>query len=368
MNKRKKWVSVLAGVMAAILLLSLTACGGQEPEPEIPETTTTTEPTTTTTTEPPLPQNPLTGVRDMETDNNRPVAFAVPDETADIVQVGIEHADMYFETETEAGIPRLLAIFSSADRLPDRVGPVRSARPHFIKFINALDAIYCHIGGSGDAREAIRNQNIHDIESAYVTDDILTNSDNYSWNRKAFTKDKVMTVIDRCDYPTTTDTVAPYAFGEKKGDISAVKLDVKISTTYNIGFSYDKKSGLYRKHRVTMRGDGLAMDVHKTGTGGTVAVKNVIIMYDDRSVLDYKNGGAYHIDFALKQGSGLLAVNGTARDITWKRTDDQLTFYEADGTTPLTVAEGKTFVCLMDENLKNKNKIIGEETDATTTE
>ena len=356
---RKRLLSLL---LAAAVLLTLTACGGQEPEPEITEpTTTTTQPTTTTTTQPPLPQNPLTGVHDMATDNNRPVAFAVPDETADIVQVGIEHADMYFETETEAGIPRLLAIFASADRLPDRVGPVRSARPHFIKMVNALDAIYCHIGGSGDAREAIRDQKIHDIESASVQDEILTDSDNYSWNRKAFTKEKVMKIIDRMNYPTTTDTVAPYTFGEKKGDVPATKLDVKISTTYNVGFSYDKESGLYRKHRVTMRGDGLAMDVHKTGTGGTVEVKNVIVMYDDRRVLDYKNGSAYHIDFALKEGKGLLAVDGTARDITWKRTDDQLSFYEADGTTPLTVGEGKTFLCLMDENLKNKNKILGDE-------
>lgn len=360
MNKK-----LLSLLMAAVLLLTLTACGGEEPEPEAPETTTT-EPTTTTTTEPPLPQNPLTGVRDMDTDNNRPVAFAVPDETADIVQVGIEHADMYFETETEAGIPRLLAIFASADRLPDRVGPVRSARPHFIKFVNALDAIYCHIGGSKDAREAIRNQGIHDVESAYVTDQILTDSDNYSWNRKAFTKDKVHTVIERMKYPTTTDTVAPYAFGEQEGDQPATALDIKISRTYNVGFSYDEESGLYRKHRVTMRGDGLAMDVHKTGTGGTVAVKNVIVMYDQRSVLDYKNGGEYHIDFALQQGTGLLAANGKARPISWKRTDDQLSFYEADGTTPLTVAEGKTFVCLMDQNLKGKNKILGDEEPAAT--
>lgn len=360
---------ILSLLMAAVLLLSLTACGGEEPAPETPTTTTTTtKPTTTTTTEPPLPQNLLTGVRDMETDNNRPIAFAVPDETNNIVQVGIEHADMYFEAETEAGIPRMLAIFSSVDRMPKHVGPVRSARPHFIKFVNALDAIYGHIGGSGAAREAIRNQKIHDIESAHEIDSILAASDNYSWNRKAFVKDKVMKVIDRCDYPVTTDTVAPYAFGEKEGDIPATALDVKISRSYNIGFTYNKKTGVYEKHRVTMRGDGLAADLHDTGTGGYVTAKNVIVMYDNWSVLDYKNGSVFHIDFELKQGTGLLAVNGKAREIAWKRTDAQLSFFEKDGKTPLTVAEGKTFICLMDKNLKAKNKIKGDETKTTAAE
>lgn len=353
---------LLALALVLCLTLGMTACG-DEPAPATPTTTTTTTTTepTTTTTEPELPRNPLTGVKDFDTENDRPVAFAVPDESADIVQVGIEHAEMYFEAETEAGIPRMLAIFSSVDRLPEHVGPVRSARPHFIKYVNALDAIYCHIGGSGDAREAIKNQGINDIESAYGSDDTLTAAvqagNNYSWNNKAFIKDKVLNVIQRMGYKTTTNTDAPYAFGTKKGELDATSVDVKISHSYNIGFSYDEDTGLYTKHRVTTKGDGLAMAKHKTGSGGTITVSNLIVMYDKRSVLDYKNGGAYHIDFELKSGSGLLASGGTAREITWKRTNDQLSFYEADGKTPLEVAEGKTFVCLTDKNLKSKTKV-----------
>ena len=73
----------------------------------------------------------------------------------------------------------------------------------------------------------------------------------------------------------------------------------------------------------------------------------------------------FHIDFELKQGTGLLAVNGKAREIAWKRTDAQLSFFEKDGKTPLTVAEGKTFICLMDKNLKAKNKIKGDEKKTT---
>lgn len=365
MNKRL--IIIITASVAAVAIIvgvvfGLTTCHAPE-EPEPPVTTTTTATTTTTTTAPPLPRNPLTGIQDFDTENNRPVAFAVPDESADIVQVGIEHAEMYFEAETEAGIPRMLAIFSSVDRLPQRVGPVRSARPHFIKYVNALDAIYCHIGGSGDARTAIRNQNINDIESASVVDSTLTAAvnagKNYSWNNKAFDKDKVLNTIKRMGYKTTSDTVAPYDFGEKEGDQPAATVNVKISQTYNIGFSYDEESGNYRKHRVTTKGTDAAMNmpIHKTGSGGTVAVKNVIVMYDTRRVLDYKKGSAYHIDFDLKEGTGTLAVNGKARDIVWKRTDAQLSFYEADGKTPLVMAEGKTFVCLTDKNLKAKTVI-----------
>ena len=356
----KTWIRLLALSLVLCTTLGITACGEEEPSPTPAQTTTstTTEAPTTTTTKKELPPNPLTGVKDFDTENNRPVAFAVPDESSKIVQVGIEHADMYFEAETEAGIPRLLAIFSSVDRLPSAVGPVRSARPHFIKYVNALDAIYCHIGGSGDAREAIKAQRINDIESAAEVNDILTAAvkagNNFSWNNKAFTKDKVLSAINRLGYKITSTTKSPYDFGEKTGDQPANTVDVKISQGYNIGFSYDAATGLYTKHRITTKGDGLAMEEHKTGSGGTITVSNVIVMFDKRTVLDYKGGGAYHIDFELASGTGLLASGGTARNIIWKRTNEQLSFYEFDGKTPLVVAEGKTFVCLTDKNLKSK--------------
>ena len=358
---------LLSLLSATVLLLTLTACKKkEEPAPEPTEPTTTTTVATTTTTEAKKENlNPLTGADDMTSKKNRPVAFAVPDESADITQIGIEHADMYFEAETEAGIPRLLAIFSSVDRIPDRIGPVRSARPHFVNFVDSLDAIYCHIGGSGDARQAIKKLGINDIESASEIDPILKDSDNVSWNRKAFIKEKVLNAVDNFGYKTKTDTKSPFAFGKKKGDQSATALDIKISHSYNVGFTYDAETGLYTKHRVTQRGDGLAMDKHTTGSGGTITVSNVLIMFDNRSVLDYKNGGAYHIGFDLESGSGLLVNGGTIREIKWSRTAEQLSFFEEDGETPLTVAQGKTYVALVDKTHKSETEIIGETEEST---
>ena len=365
----KSIIRLLTLILALCMALGMTACGEDEAPAKKADPTTTapsesvgesTDPTTTTTTAPALPQNPLTGLKDFDTDNNRPVAFAVPDESADIVQVGIEHAEMYFEAETEAGIPRMLAIFSSIDTLPDRVGPIRSARPHFVKFVDALDAIYCHVGGSPDARKELSKRGIADIENASVEDATLAEAvkagNNYSWNNKAFTRTKVLDAIKKASYRTTSKTTSPFTFGDKQGDKTANSIAVPISRSYTIGFTYNEKTGTYTKRRVTTRGadTALTMDAHKTGSGGTITVSNVIVMYDQRSVLDYKNGSEYRIDFALNSGSGLLVSGGTAREIKWKRTDEQLTYFEADGKTPLEVAEGKTFVCVTSKDLESR--------------
>ncbi len=336
-----------AGLLAGLLLLATTACGKEPTEfSSVPTTTTTT---TTTTTAPKLGLNLLTGEEDMKTKNDRPVGFVVSDESSSLVQLGIESADMYFEAETEAGIPRILAIYSSIDRIPNAIGPVRSARPHFVKMAKALDMIYCHIGGSENGLNTIRQLGVNDLGNAYEINSVLRNSSNFSWNRSAFTKEKVLAATKRAGYKKTTSTASPFKFGEKAGTTVANTLVVKISESYDMAFTYNNSTGLYEKHR-----NALSTPVHKTHTGGPIAVSNVIVMFDQRTVdpLD-----ANRCDFTLNSGSGLMVSGGTSRNIQWKRTNSQLTYYESDGVTPLTVATGKTFICLASNTLRGRTTV-----------
>ena len=356
MNKALYRLLSMALVIA--MLMALVACGGTEtPAPDADSTTTTTTTTAAPTTTQPEPEfglNLLTGKEDMETDNNRPVAIVVSDETSSLVQLGIDQADMYFEAETEGGIPRMLCIFSSVDRVPDAIGPVRSARPHFVKMVKALDAIYGHVGGSPPGMKAIRDLGVKDMEdSAGIKHPTLINSSNYSWNRTAFTKDKVKSVIKSKKYATTTNTKSPFTFGEKLGDKAANTVDIKISASFRMAFTYDETKGVYQKHR-----NSLNTAIHKAADGGVVEVSNVIVMLDNRFVdMTNAEGSSKTLyNFDLQSGSGYLATGGTVREIKWKRTNDQLSYYEADGTTPLTVAEGKTYIALTSKDYKSETK------------
>ena len=347
---------------AALLLaasLSFAAACGHAQDPASDASSAPPAPTTTTGTTQPevvLGLNPLTGLRDMETDNTRPVGVVVTDETSTLVQINPEKADMFFEAETEGGIPRMLAIFSSVDRLPEEIGPVRSARPHFVKFAKALDCIYCHIGGSASGLESIRQLGVDDITGAETVNAVLRNSDNFSWNRKTFVKTKVLNVIQKRRYRTTGDLSAPFQFGTRAGAATANTVVVKISESYDMAFTYDAASGLYQKHR-----NSLDTPVHTTYTGGPIAVSNVIVMFARRTldeVTTYSNGSqSKRYDFELTSGSGLLASGGTSRPIRWSLAGGTLSYYEEDGVTSLTVAAGKTFVCLASDTLRSRTAV-----------
>lgn len=359
MNKTSLLRRTAAFFAAALIAAALTACGDT---PDDPASTVSTAPSTTqavptTTAAPKLGLNALTGQHDMETDNDRPIGFVVTDETANLTQLNLESADLYFEAETEAGIPRILAIYASVDRIPERIGPVRSARPHFVKIAQALDCIYCHIGGSDTGLKTIRALGVDDMTGAYVKDPTLTASKNYSWNRSAFTREKVNDRIRRSKLRTKSDDlVSPFSFGTQTGDRPAATVDVKISEAYNIAFTYDAASGLYQKHR-----NSLSTAVHKTATGGTIEAANVIVMFDrrfmDEMYTDSNGHTAPRYDFDLKEGIGLLASGGTARDIRWTRSSGGLLFFEQDGSTPLVVTPGKTYICLASTSLQNRTKV-----------
>ena len=78
----------------------------------------------------------------------RPVAIMIGNNDRSRPQINIDKADMYMEAETEGGITRIMAVFAGNSRVPNTIGPIRSARTPFIKSAESLDSIYVHAGGS----------------------------------------------------------------------------------------------------------------------------------------------------------------------------------------------------------------------------
>ncbi len=341
---KKHLLRVTTGLMALVLLFGCTAC--RKPTDlsvSVNQPTTTTAPTTTAVTG---ALNLLTGER-LKGYDNRPIAFMIGNVaySATIQQKHIDKADFYVEAETEGGISRIMAVFGSVENLPDEIGPVRSARTHFVKIVSALDAMYCHVGGSVKADALIPQLGITDLGSSasQLSKELQSVNGWGSEHHKVFNISKVKNTISSRKVATTTNRTSPYVFGDKKGDGVGNTVQVNTSTSWRTSFTYDATTGLYTKHRKEA-----TTEVHKAYDGDPIQVSNVIVMYDERFQEDNE-----HISFTLNSGEGLLVTGGTSRPIKWTRTNSQLTFTETDGT-PLTVATGKTYVLLTSTALASK--------------
>ena len=155
-NLRKNRIfKTLAIALTLAILTGLFAGCGKEVEEET--TTTTAAPTTQApATEPYLTGsiNPLTGEANYPEEllKNRPVLISVENHKDARPQWGITDADIVWEMEAEGGITRMLLMFADASRLPDKVGPTRSARHYFVEIVEGFDAIFVHFGGSPPCR------------------------------------------------------------------------------------------------------------------------------------------------------------------------------------------------------------------------
>ncbi len=334
---------VLCAIAVFLSCLFAGGCGKKKEEPAAPApTTTTTEVTTTTQAPDPHLQNPYTGEMDIDPDaTSRPIGVMVGNNWKSRPQYGIEDADLYFEAETEGGITRMMAIYASAERMPDRVGPCRSARTHFVKTAKMLDLLYIHVGGSVTGKAKIAELGVADFDgnaggSVFWRDQGLINSKGYEYSMMS-SGSKALKRMKNEDYRLKTNAAPLFTFGEKDGTGAGKEVTVELSGYQTDIFRYNDKTGLYTKYNF----DEGSEEKHVSADGNPIEVKNVLVLYAPK----YMENKAT-CDFNLGAGDGILISNGKSRDVAFSSDGSAFTFTETDGS-PMTVNPGKTYICLV---------------------
>lgn len=311
-------------------------------------TTTSSLADTTTTTAPqadPALYNRLTGeYTNTAGGDSRAVAVMIGNNPKSRPQVGLDSADVYFETETEGGITRIMAIYADASRLPSQLCPIRSARSPFVLMAQALDAIYIHAGGSVAGLQTLENSQIASINA------LGSNGDTF-WRDAALRSErgleyslstsgeKLSSWIHSHNFRLTSDR-APFTFDEAAAGETCTKLQVTFSGAQTNSFVYDGDTHRYKKY-VGKLGSASA---HVTTANAGIEVSNILVMYDSKYAENETT-----INFRLSSGDGLLCSGGQSRPIQWTRTASGLTIRETNGTTA-SFAVGKTYICLVSQS------------------
>lgn len=116
---------IAAGSLASCALLSASERPDPAPQPSVPAASTAPAPTVTPSpASPPVRTSWLTGLPEP---SPRPLLIVKLDNTRNAQpHAGLRDADVVYIEEVEYGITRIAAVFSS--KVPERIGPVRSAR------------------------------------------------------------------------------------------------------------------------------------------------------------------------------------------------------------------------------------------------
>ncbi len=326
------------------------------PETTVPATTapveTTVPPTTVPPTEPPpVDTNPLTGEALDAVSDARPIAIMINNLNKAVPQCGISKADILYEILAEGDVTRFMAIFTDLSDV-DVIGPVRSARPYFVRVAQHYGAILSSAGGSDEAYDLIDS-----IDIPYLNG--IGNAGSWfyrdEWRRKnkgfehslMTTGEKLLAAAEKRGVRTTMeDTDFGFHFDDEallSGE-AAGKITIRFrSNGKKTTMDYDTETGLYA---MTQHG-AASVDGNDNSP---VTFRNVVILVADTYVKDSKG----HLSVQMTgSGSGWFARDGQIIPIRWSREGNGSHYVYTDQEgNPISFGVGKSYIAITPDGSK----------------
>lgn len=249
----------------------------------------------------------------------RPVVVSIDNHPKARWQAGLSQAEIIYECEVEFPYTRYLCVFLAHE--PERVGPVRSARPYLVNYALENDGIFVHVGGSQDAFNEIARLSVAEIDGLYSGAMWRYYDTGKSAPHNMYTTLKsIRDEAEKCGFRTDAQFEG-YQFNKNSSDLSKkykyVSIARKICITYNSSntteYTYDRDKKLYLRLK-----DG---EKHIDELDGKqLSAKNIIILETSKQILD--NEGRLFIE-TVGSGIGTYITNGEAVEITWNKESEK---------------------------------------------
>lgn len=327
-------------------------------------------------------KNPLTGIGgyNEKAVGKRPAAVVVENDPKARPQWGIDDPvqspDIILEGEMEGGETRTLWLYADITAIPSQVGPIRSARPPYVRFSELFDAIFIHCGKSPSSSDYVGadavlvQDGVDHIDmltygegtlfgrdysrtsmlehTAFLRGDKLTDAvgalgfrtDIQQSGMTAFTftdeeeEEEAPAIGDglaaKCRYETGLFAAPPEP--EEPAGQPCSKLDVSFSSiTPTKHWEYSETDGMY----------------HSQDYYTDVARTNILLLFDETHYIVRANTWGSdpetYTNYEFAGGKAVLAYGGRVQDITWSVQDGKIVLTQEDGT-PAALAPGKTWI------------------------
>ena len=302
-------------------------------------TTTTGMPTTTIITGWTGATHPLTGLPAVDGVADRP-ALAVKignNDTKSLPQIGIQSADVVYETHIENGVTRFLAIFQS--EVPLTVGLVRSARSSDIDLIGNLNRpVFAYWGSNQGVGDEVAEA---ERQGTFVP--VSTNGEGQAF----FFRDEARGEAPYNGFLDAAALVASAPGGAPDALFDFGPLPSSAVTTKGIGWRTPRREIDWVWNHATARW----LRFHRGAplldeTGVQLAADNVLVLYVDYRMSDADLESPQSI--TTGSGDGWLLRDGTITGVTWSRPfiADRWSLADDDTGDRVNLRTGRTWVAL----------------------
>lgn len=343
---------VAFAVVAAVALLAVAGCGDLGPHDEQAAPGTSPTPTTSSTpsrtpaatpsptaTSPAAPSpglpattQPLSGLPGT---TRKPVlAVKIDNVAAARPQTGLSQADLIYVEPVEAGLARIMAVFSS--RLPSTVGPVRSARESDLELLRQYGTpAFAYSGANSKVLPLIAKAPVKDVSPAHAGSPYFRGTAKPApHNLYARPAD----LLARAPKASKAHDIG-FRFGAAPDGGRADTTETVRYSAFKVGFTWSASKGRW----------AVSMDGKPFGAAdGTPArPSTVVVQYVDISPSKFGDKWGNKSPYTKSVGSGraLVLRDGRSYDARWSRpgATSGTSFTTAAGQ-PMTFASGQVWV------------------------
>lgn len=272
--------------------------------------------------------------------DKRPIAVSIDNHPGARQQAGLSLAEIIYEFEVEYPYTRYLCIFQANE--PEKIGPVRSARPYIIYYALENDAIFVHVGGSPDAFSEVKKFKAEEIDGLYSGAMWRYYDTGKIAPHNMYTTIKELREEAKKKGFRSKAELSGYSFYDKDTLLSSEKhlssQAKNIKITYNKNntteYVYDDEKKLYLRYK-----DG---EEHKDElTGEQLNVKNIIVIETGKKVLD--DAGRLYLG-TVGRGKGIYITNKEYVEITWEKNSEKERTKFYIGGNELKLNKGNTWI------------------------
>lgn len=272
---------------------------------------------------------PMNGIQvSKDKAERRPIGVMIENSTAARPQAGLDKADLIYETVAEGGITRMMAVYACGGDDAKTIGPVRSARPYFVDWVEGLNAIYAHAGGSPEAFAQIEADNVLDIQNFGDGKYFIRHSDRVSPHNLYTSYEGVVTLVKKNHY----DLKATYeelkfkddASPDQRGESQIVVVNFS-SFPYQVKWVYNKSNNSYLRY-IAGLADKDAI------SGKQLTAKTIVVEKIKQRSTGAANQNRLEME-TIGSGEAIIFQDGKATIGTWEKKfeKDRTSYYDESG-------------------------------------
>ncbi|MFJ7828353.1 DUF3048 domain-containing protein [Psychrobacillus sp. NPDC096623] len=287
--------------------------------------------------------SPFTGVASEKELTQRPVLVTINNHPLARPQSGIANADVIYEMLAEGSVTRFLALYQS--EIPEKVGPVRSARDYFVNIAKGLDAFYIAHGYSPDAQKML-NAGVVDHINGMQYDGILFER---SRERKAphnsyITEENIIAGAEKVGASMEISKLPRFSFFESVEGVKIGNPVSNFSVHYGSGSAFENEYTYIPDEGTYERETAGVLTVDKE-TDKAIKIANIICMEMPHKVIDSSGRLQLSLDGG---GRAYIFQAGIMKEIEWENIDGML--MPMENGVPAKLVPGQTWISFIPTN------------------